>query len=90
MSIEPVVYRGLDAVKIFLNKVQKLKVLIKQMLKNRIAREEHKHYKEAKTCWICEEAGFDNNKKVCINQKAYCLACATNKGYQSSEYIEDL
>ena len=52
-----------------------------------LACEEHKHYKEATTCWICEEAGFDNNnKEVCINQKPYC---ALNKGYQRSEYIED-
>ena len=36
MSIRPIVYRGPDAVKIFLTEVQSLKVLIKQELKNRI------------------------------------------------------
>ena len=51
---------------------------------------EKKHYEESTTCWICEEAGFDNNnKKVCINQKAYCLVCALNKGYLKGECIED-
>ena len=97
MTIGPVVYRGLDAVKNFLKEVQKLEVLIKEMLKNRIKQvnltdEEHKQYMEATTCWICEEAGFDNgNKKICIMQKAMCLNCALtlNKNLTKGEYIKD-
>ena len=39
--------------------------------------EEKQDDNNADTCWICGEQGFDNsNKKVCLDQEAYCLKCA--------------
>ena len=82
MTIGPFVYRGPDAVKQSLKKLQELEKMIIDMLEKRetkvyLTKEETAEYREATTCWICEDGGFKNeNMKVCLNQQAICLSCA--------------
>jgi hypothetical protein len=81
-SIRPIVYRGPDCVKRFLEEVKKFDTDIRGMLENRIkdinlTNEEKEEHCKTKSCCICKERGFENgNKKVCIMQKAICYDCA--------------
>ena len=82
LSTEPVIYKGQDCIQVFLEQLKEAELIIKQSLKKRNKRynlipEEYQDYYNSNTCWICGESGFHNsNKKICLDQEAYCLKCA--------------
>ena len=84
LSTEPLLYRGQDCIQVFLEELREAEVVILESLKTRnkkhnLTPEEKQDYKNADTCWICGESGFDNsNKKICLGQEAYCLKCAVD------------
>ena len=88
-----VFYRGPDCIQEFLKQLKEAEPFLKQSLKNRKKRynltpEEYQSYNNADTCWICGEQGFENsNKKICLNQQAYCIKCATQRTHLTQHSI---
>ena len=88
-----VFYRGPDCIQEFLKQLKEAEPFFKQSLKNRKKRynltpEEYQSYNNADTCWICGEQGFENsNKKICLNQQAYCIKCATQRTHLTQHSI---
>ena len=93
-----VFYRGPDCIQEFLKQLKEAEPILKQYLKNRKKRynltpEDYQNYHNSDTCWICGEQGFnDLNKKICLDQEAYCLKCAvdlTDNYEVCSERVKD-